>query len=106
MGDVNLDGVVTGSIVNGVATGDLGILVNNWLYQAPDADVHTWMRGDLNLDGRVDLGDFVLMREALGGTIASSAFAQLVAAVSVPEPSALAIAAVALIAARPARRRR
>ncbi len=106
MGDVNLDGVVTGSIVNGVATGDLGILVNNWLYQAPDADVHTWMRGDLNLDGRVDLGDFVLMREALGGTIASSTFAQLVAAVSVPEPSALAIAAVALIAARPARRRR
>jgi hypothetical protein len=106
MGDVNLDGVVTGSIVNGVATGDLGILVDNWLYQTAEADVHSWMKGDLNLDGKVDLEDFVLMREALGGTIASSSFAQLVAAAPIPEPSALAIATVALLASMPSRRRR
>ena len=104
MGDINLDGVVTGGIVNGVATGDLGILVDNWLYSSAKADVHTWMKGDLNLDGRVDLGDFVLMRDALGGTISSSAFAQLVAAATIPEPSTLGLGAMAAVAASLRRR--
>lgn len=105
MGDINLDGVVTGSIVNGVATGDLGVLVNNWLHSSAEADVHTWMKGDLNLDGRVDLGDFVLMRDALGGTISSSSFAQLVAAATIPEPSTLGLAVVAGLASIRRRRR-
>ncbi|WP_146444719.1 hypothetical protein [Botrimarina colliarenosi] len=105
MGDLDLDGSITGSIVNGVATGDLGILVDNWLYQSGEADVHSWMRGDLNQDGQTDLLDFVLMREALGGSISSSSFAQLIAAQSVPEPGAVLLAALALGAAMPGRRR-
>jgi hypothetical protein len=105
IGDINLDGLVTGGIVNGVATGDLSVLVNNWLYSSAEADVHTWMKGDLNLDGRVDLGDFVLMRDALGGTISSSSFAQLVAAATIPEPSTLGLAVVAGLASLRRRRR-
>lgn len=106
MGDLNLDGVVTGSIVNGVPTGDLAVMVNNWLYTSTEANVHTWMKGDLNLDGRVDLADFVLMRNALGGTISSTAFAQLVAgALSIPEPSTLALAVAAGLASTRRRRR-
>ncbi|QDV74404.1 hypothetical protein K2D_26090 [Planctomycetes bacterium K2D] len=105
MGDIDLDGQVTGGIVNGVATGDLGILVDNWLSSSVDVNVHSWMKGDLNLDGNVDLGDFVLMREALGGSISSSAFAQLVSAVAIPEPSALALAASTVLVAMRRRRR-
>lgn len=105
MGDINLDGVVNGGIVNGVATGDLAVLVNNWLYSSAEADVHTWMKGDLNLDGRVDLGDFVLMRNALGGTISSSSFAQLVAAATIPEPTTLGLTLVAGLASIRRRRR-
>jgi hypothetical protein len=105
IGDVNLDGLVTGGIVNGVATGDLGVLVNNWLYSSAEADVHTWMKGDLNLDGRVDLGDFVLIRDALGGTISSSSFAQLVAAATLPEPSTFGLAVVVGLVSMRRRRR-
>lgn len=92
MGDINLDGSVTGSIVNGVATGDLGILVSNWLNEPTDPDIHSWMKGDLNLDGSVGLADFVLMRDALGGSISMSGFAQLVGVPVIPEPTAVLLA--------------
>jgi len=103
MGDINLDGVVTGGIVNGVATGDLAVLVNNWLYSSEEANIHTWTKGDLNLDGKVNLADFVQMRGALGGTISSTAFARLLGATTIPEPSTLVLAVAALA---PLRRRR
>lgn len=104
MGDINLDGSITGDIVNGVATGDLAALVDNWLYDSGEADIHSWMRGDLNQDGVTDLYDFVLLREALGGSISASAFAQAVAAVTVPEPSALTLVVLSSLAV--VRRRR
>ncbi|QDT69317.1 hypothetical protein MalM25_22530 [Planctomycetes bacterium MalM25] len=98
VGDVDLDGIVTGSIVNGVATGDLGILIDNWMDQSLEADIKSWVKGDLNQDSIVDLNDYALMRDALGGSISSQAFAQLLAAVSIPEPGAAALAAGGLLA--------
>lgn len=106
LGDLDLDGAVTGEIVAGVATGDLGILVDNWLYSAPQADLKTWVRGDINQDGITDLGDFVLMRDALGGVIDVAQFTALVSgAHSTPEPSAVLLAAGATLAATRRRRR-
>jgi hypothetical protein len=105
MGDVNLDGIVSGSIANGVATGDLAAMVSNWNSVSTASGYETWMKGDLNLDGRVDLADFVMLRDALGGSISSSSFAQLVAAATIPEPSTLGLAVVAGLASIRRRRR-
>ncbi|MEO0531196.1 MAG: PEP-CTERM sorting domain-containing protein [Planctomycetota bacterium] len=96
MGDINLDGSITGEIINGEATGDLGILVDNWLSSSPEASIHTWMQGDLNLDGSVGLADFVLMRDALGGSISSTAFAALVSGPVIPEPASLSLFVAAI----------
>lgn len=90
-GDINLDGVATGDIVGSVATGDLGVLVENWLATFPTAGRESWLHGDLNQDATVDLADFVLMRSALGGSISSTAFASIVGASAIPEPAALGL---------------
>ncbi len=103
VGDIDLDGSITGSIVNGEATGDLALLVENWGYVGAEADIHTWMKGDLNRDARVDLNDFVLLRGALGGSISSSSFATLVAS-AIPEPSAVLLAAAGLLVGASRRR--
>jgi hypothetical protein len=105
-GDVNLDGSATGWIVNDVANGDLGILLQNWGYQQSLGDVASWKRGDLNQDGRVGLADFALMRQALGGTISDVAAATLLAGLAIPEPSAAALAALAAAAVSGVRCRR
>lgn len=88
MGDVDLDGSITGSIVDGQATGDLAVLIDNWGYQQSEGDIVSWKRGDLNQDGITNLDDFSLIRDALGGSISVSQLSALVAAVAVPEPSA------------------
>lgn len=106
MGDVDLDGQVTGEIINGVPTGDLSALVDGWLYQQSEADVTSWVNGDLNQDGLTDLSDFVLLRDALGGTIPMSSFAALVGVAAVPEPATAALLAVACLVARSRGRRR
>jgi hypothetical protein len=104
-GDVNLDGVATGGIVNDVANGDLGILLQNWGYQQPVANVMSWKRGDLNQDGRVGLADFALLRQSIGGTISDVAVASLLAGLSIPEPSSAFLAALAAATLGGARRR-
>ena len=108
IGDIDLDGQVTGGIVNGVPTGDLSILVNNWLNQESQADIVSWKRGDLNQDGVTGLADFVLLRDALGGSISVSEFSSLVTGLSVPEPSTatLAVAVSAALLSGIGRRRR
>lgn len=93
MGDIDLDGQVTGSVVNGLPTGDLKALVDGWMYQQASGDVLSWKQGDLNQDGFTDISDFVLLREALGGEISVSSFALLVGGAGIPEPSSLALLA-------------
>lgn len=106
MGDIDLDGSITGEIVNGVATGDLGILIDNWFHQSSEANIQSWIKGDLNQDSVVDIQDFVLMRDALGGSIDSQSFATLLASVAVPEPTAAALASGACLLLGVSRRRR
>lgn len=87
MGDIDLDGSITGEIVDGEATGDLAVLIDNWGYQQAEGDIVSWKKGDLNQDGITDLGDFSLMRDALGGNISASQISALAFGVAVPEPS-------------------
>lgn len=86
-GDIDLDGVATGDILGSTATGDLGILVDNWQMTFAEAGRESWIKGDLNQDAKVDLADFVLMRSALGGAISSASFAAAIRASVIPEPS-------------------
>lgn len=104
-GDIDLDGVATGEIVGTEATGDLGILVDNWNTTFAEAGRESWMHGDLNQDARIDLGDYVLMRSALGGSISSSAFAAALGVAAIPEPSAVALLVLGGAAAACRRRR-
>ena len=104
IGDLDLDGSITGEIVNGVATGDLAEMVANWGYTQDSGDVISWTKGDLNQDGTTNLHDFVILRDALGGSISTSEFASLVA-VAVPEPNS-AVLAIALSLGLVARSRR
>lgn len=103
-GDIDLDGVVTGEIIGTEATGDLGILVDNWNTTFAEAGRESWIMGDLNQDARIDLADFVLMRGALGGEISSTAFAAAVGVAAIPEPSAAALLFLGGVAAACRRR--
>lgn len=105
IGDIDLDGSVTGEIINGVATGDLADMIANWGYTQASGDVVSWTKGDLNQDGTTNLHDFVMLRDALGGTISTSELATLVA-VAVPEPTSafLALALSVGLVARPRRK--
>ncbi|TWT42557.1 PEP-CTERM sorting domain-containing protein [Botrimarina hoheduenensis] len=105
MGDTNLDGVVSGEVNSGGATGDLANLVNNWLTTHSATGVQAWKRGDLNQDGITDIGDFVLWRQGAGGTVSVEAFAALVGAGAIPEPTSVGLTCL-LLGLASARRRR
>ncbi len=102
-GDVNLDGVVSGSVVNGTPTGDLAAFVSGWNNQQGAGDILSWKKGDLNQDGKTDFADFAILRGQLGGSVTAAQLSSLVASASpaanaVPEPNSIAIAAGAGIA--------
>ena len=93
-GDLNLDGVVSGNGAGPVASDDVAAFIAGWNYQQPMASVTSWKKGDLNLDGRTDVSDFVLFRNTLNGTGSSAALASFMAglglsesATGVPEPA-------------------
>ncbi len=100
LGDIDLDGVVTGQIIGGVPTGDLAALVDGWLYNQTEGDIISWKQGDLNQDGFTDLADFVLLRDALGGTISTAEFSLLVSGVPEPSTALLALLGMAALASR------
>lgn len=102
-GDIDLDGIATGAIVGNDATGDLGILVDNWQRTFASAGRESWIAGDLNQDARVNLADFVLMRSALDGSISTTAFASALAS-AIPEPSSAVLVSLAVAAGLPRRR--
>jgi hypothetical protein len=70
IGDVNLDGVVSGSTANGVPTGDIAAFVAGWGYDNGTGvgTITSWKNGDLNRDGKTDTSDFALLRTALMST--------------------------------------
>ncbi len=98
-GDVNLDGVLSGNGTGIAATDDVTAFVQGWNWQQAQANVESWKKGDLNLDGVTDVDDFFLMRTALnnaglGG--GASSLSGLFSSGGVPEPSSLVLTAGAL----------
>lgn len=90
MGDLNLDGVVSGGVVNGLPTGDVASFVAGWGYNnhTGTGTVTSWKNGDLNRDGKTDAADFLLFRPTLGpaGT-GSLTLEALLGTMPVPEPA-------------------
>jgi hypothetical protein len=108
MGDVNLDGVVSGNGTGSAATDDVAAFVQGWNWHQATADVESWKRGDLNLDGTTNVADFFLMRGALtsaGLSVGVSTLSTLFNPSVVPEPTAVALLFAAAGFALTARRR-
>ncbi len=114
IGDVNLDGNVSGDGTGPPGTDDVTDFILGWGYdnESGIGTVASWRNGDLNRDGKTDIQDFMMLRSALNGEIASSAIAALFGDASidfdsliVPEPATaipagVAVAWLALVARR------
>ncbi len=98
VGDLNLDGAVTGDGTGPVAVDDVAAFIAGWRSVLPEDDVFMrWTKGDLNLDGVGDLRDLAIFQKALiehGLTL------------SAPEPATAALAASGLALATASRRNR
>ncbi|MEM6330607.1 MAG: hypothetical protein AAF790_10200 [Planctomycetota bacterium] len=105
-GDINLDGVVSGDGTGDAATDDLAAFVAGWKYEQDTADIRSWVQGDLNQDGVVDLADFAELRAAYGGQINAGQLGALLSLGAVPEPSGCVLAGLAAGFAAGRRRRR
>jgi hypothetical protein len=98
MGDVNLNGSVSGDGTGDPATDDVAAFVAGWMYDngTGAGDIASWQKGDLNLDGKTDVNDFLLMRSVLNMPASGSLDALLgvegVGGVSaVPEPATVVL---------------
>lgn len=90
LGDINLDGQVTGDGTGPPELDDVSAFVQGWMYDNGRGvgDITSWQKGDLNRDGKVDVDDFLLLRQALNGAMSAGAVAALLPGISfVPEPS-------------------
>jgi hypothetical protein len=110
IGDVNLDGIVSGDGTGAASVDDVSALVAGWRYNngTGQGTITSWKNGDMNRDGRTDVVDFLRLRGALNGQISPTAMAALFGGSAVPEPSAFLLAALAVGAGSfsTARRRR
>jgi hypothetical protein len=97
MGDVNLDGVVTGNGTGPALSDDVTAFVAGWRYDNGTGigTVTSWKHGDLNRDGRTDVADFLKLRSGLNGPISSSIVATLFDSGDIPEPSTAMLAMLA-----------
>ncbi|MEX2170999.1 MAG: hypothetical protein WD851_16895 [Pirellulales bacterium] len=95
LGDINLDGIVSGNGAGAWAADDVTAFVQGWLYEQAEGDILSWKRGDLNQDGITDLNDFALLRTALGGSIATADLQALLSGSAggntVPEPGSFVL---------------
>jgi hypothetical protein len=110
IGDVNLDGKVTGDGTGSWASDDVTAFLQGWNYQQGDANVTSWKKGDLNLDGITNAADSLLMQNALNsaglGAGASALAALSLSPSFVPEPSVAALAGIGALWLTILRRRR
>jgi hypothetical protein len=109
MGDVNLDGAVTGGVVAGIPTGDIAAFVAGWGYDnhTGTGTVTSWKNGDLNRDGKTNVDDFLLLRPTLPALGAGSlSLESLLGGAAVPEPASSFLALLAVGFAAISRRRR
>jgi arylsulfatase len=79
---------------------DVQAFVSGWRATANVGNDGTFARGDLNLDGNTDLGDFALMRKAFQLKGASSLLNGVGASLQIPEPTSLVQSAALLVACK------
>ena len=101
IGDVNLDGIVSGDGTGAASVDDVSAFVTGWQYNngLGQGTITSWKNGDMNRDGKTDVTDFLRLHGALNGQISPSAMAALFGGSAVPEPSALLLAVLACGAA-------
>ncbi len=105
VGDVNLDGMVSGDGSGPSQTDDVAAFVAGWEFNngAGAGDYNSWTHGDMNHDGKTDVSDFFLLRSALNGQISSATLTALFGGQSpfdgggsiVPEPSSACLTLLA-----------
>ena len=96
MGDLNLDGIVSGDGTGPAATDDVTAFIQGWGTHQTTGNLISWQKGDLNQDGIVDVSDFLLLRTAFNSAGAGAGVNSLTAFVdgAVPEPSSVMLAAI------------
>jgi len=97
-GDINLDGIVSGNGTGPASSDDITAFVQGWGWQQGTANVNSWKKGDLNLDGVTNVADFFLMRNAAlnaGLVTGASALSNMFSLGGVPEPGSVGLMAVA-----------
>lgn len=101
VGDVNLDGIVSGDGNGAASVDDVSAFVAGWRFNngLGSGNLTSWKSGDMNRDGKTDVVDFLRLRSALNGPISDTAFAALFGGSVVPEPSSLLLAVLAFGAA-------
>jgi hypothetical protein len=109
MGDVNLDGVVSGNGTGPASSDDISAFVAGWRWNngTEKGTVTSWSKGDLNRDGKVSAVDFFKLRQAF---VAAGSWSPSVNAITTgrlgiaaPEPSTALLVLLAgscLISAR------
>ncbi len=95
VGDLNLDGVAGGA-------DDIAAFVAGWRYNngTGAGTMTSWMHGDLNHDGKVDVADFLRMRSGLSPAAGAELTALLgddLGSGEVPEPASIILAAAPAI---------
>ncbi len=104
VGDVNLDGIISGDGSGLWQTDNVTAFVAGWNFDngAGAGDYNSWTHGDMDHDGKTDVNDFFLFRDALDGQPGAAALNSLLATQLpfdggnslVPEPSASDLATV------------
>lgn len=89
-GDINIDGALDQADVEAFASG--------WLFSQPEGNFASWLHGDLNQDGLTNITDFVLLRSAVAAQGGLGLESSLQTLLQVPEPGALTLALLGLIA--------
>jgi hypothetical protein len=101
MGDVNLDGIVSGNGTGAASVDDVAAFIAGWNYSSPTGkgSITSWKNGDLNRDGRTDVSDFLRLRGALNNQVTSARLASVLGIAVIPEPSTglLVILGVSLV---------
>ncbi len=100
IGDVNLDGNVFGDGTGVWESDDVAAFIAGWGYDNGTGvgTLTSWRNGDFSRDGKTDITDFLLLRNALNGQISQSFVTALFGegglpnfAVGVPEPSVIVL---------------
>ncbi len=101
-GDINQDGVVSGDGTGPAASDDVTAFIDGWFQTGASSIAEAYGMGDLNLDKRTDLADWLILNQ-LDPAMGVAALAALNA---VPEPASATLCGLALAVLSSCRRRR